>query len=97
MADYAHDRTDLTIEEIEKELRKIYGDAEKDLHKKCEDYFRRYKIKDAKKRDQLKRGVITKEDYDWWRYNYPEGEIVKPTLKPLKPSGNTDNSSSNEE
>lgn len=67
MADYAHDRTDLTIEEIEKELRKIYGDAEKDLHRKCEDYFRRFKIKDAKKRDQLKRGVITQEDYDAWR------------------------------
>jgi hypothetical protein len=46
---------------------------------------------------KLEKGEITKEDYDWWRYNYPEGEIVKPTLKPLKPSGNTDNSSSNEE
>ena len=49
------------------------------------------------KMKKLEKGEITKEDYDWWRYNYPEGEIVKPTLKPLKSSTNTDNAFSNEE
>lgn len=31
-------------------------------------------LKQAKR---LERGEITKEDYDRWRYTYPEGEIIK--------------------
>lgn len=31
-------------------------------------------LKQAKR---LERGEITKEDYDKWRYTYPEGEIIK--------------------
>lgn len=84
MADFAHDQTDLTIEEIEKELRKMYGDARKDLGEKCDDYFRRYRIKDAKKRDQLRRGVITQKDYDAWKasqiFNGERWETLKEQL-----------------
>ncbi len=31
-----------------------------------------------KQRKKLEKGEITKEEYDNWRYNYPEGEIIRP-------------------
>lgn len=31
-----------------------------------------------KQMKKLEKGEITKEEYDRWRYNYPEGEIINP-------------------
>ena len=42
---------------------------------------------------KMEKGEITKEEYDRWRYTYPEEEIIKPTLKS---SGYADSSSSDE-
>lgn len=67
MSDFAHDQTDLTIDEIEKRLRKEYRQAMEDVGKKCDEYFRKFEKKDAIKRDQVQRGVITQEDYIKWR------------------------------
>lgn len=67
MSDFAHDQTDLIIEEIEKRLAKEYQKAEKEVRKKCEEYFRKFKVKDKIKRDQVHRGVITAHDYMEWR------------------------------
>ena len=49
-----------------------------------------------KQMKKMEKGEITKEEYDRWRYTYPEEEIIKPTLKPLKSSGYADSSSSDE-
>ncbi len=67
MSDFAHDQTDLVIEDIEKRLAREYEKAEREVRKKCEEYFRKFKVKDSIKRDQVKRGVITDADYAAWR------------------------------
>ena len=38
------------------------------------DYF----LPCLKQMKKLEKGEITKEDYDRWRYNYPDGEVINP-------------------
>lgn len=58
---------DRLLAEIEKEVRKVYRRAAKEVGDKADDYFRRFRVKDDIKRDQLKRGVITQAEYNEWR------------------------------
>lgn len=65
--DLGRKQTDRKLEELEKKIRCVYVEAEKDLKAKLDDYFRRFEVKDRIKRDQLKRGVITAAEYRQWR------------------------------
>lgn len=67
MADRAHVWTDWKIEQIEKELEKIYSRAEKELEKRAEKYFKRFEELDKKKRALLDSGKITDAEYAAWR------------------------------
>lgn len=67
MMDLGRKMTDSQLEELERKIKKEYARAEKDLRDKLDDYFRRFAIKDRTKRNQLARGVITREDYKKWR------------------------------
>lgn len=44
-----------------------YKKANREIGHKADDYFKRYEKKDKTKRDQLKRGIITKAEYIRWR------------------------------
>lgn len=68
MADIAHVRTDERLEELEKKVKKTYQQAHKEVEQKTLDYFRRFRVKDDLKRDQLARGVITQKEYSDWRF-----------------------------
>lgn len=67
MVDRAHVWTDWKIEQIEKELEKIYRRAEKELEKQAEKYFKRFEELDKKQRALLDSGKITEAEYAAWR------------------------------
>ena len=72
MADKAHILTDKKLEEMEKRLSAIYSTAQKDIQKKADEYFDKFKKDDAKKRDLVKQGKLTDEEYKKWR----QGKIM---------------------
>lgn len=65
--DLGRKMTDKELLALENKIRKEYTEAEKDLRAKMDDYFRRFRIKDEIKRDQVRRGVITATEYKQWR------------------------------
>ena len=69
MADKAHILTDKKLEEMEKRLSAIYSDAQKDIQKKADEYFDKFKKADEKKRELVKQGKLTEEEYQQWRKN----------------------------
>lgn len=72
MADPAHRETDKIIAEMEKRINRVYKQAHAEIDAKCDDYFRRYYVKDKQKRNQLKAGLITEKEYREWR----KGQLI---------------------
>ena len=69
MADKMHILTDKKLEEMEKHLSAIYSTAQKDIQKKADEYFDKFKKADAEKRKLVKAGKLTDEEYKTWRQN----------------------------
>lgn len=69
MSDKAHIVTDAKLEEMEKHLTKIYSDAQKDIQKKADEYFDKFKKADEEKRKLVKQGKLTDKEYQQWRQN----------------------------
>ena len=69
MADKAHSKTDLKLEEMERHLSAIYSEAQKDIQKKADEYFDKFKKADEEKRKLVKQGKLTDEEYKTWRQN----------------------------
>ena len=67
MADTAHAKTDLKLEEMEKRLSAIYSRAEKEIQKTADEYFSKFAKQDEAKRKLLEQGKITEEEYTKWR------------------------------
>ena len=67
MPDYGSRLADNAMTQTEKQLRKIYQKAGKDLKKKLEEYTERFKRKDAEMRAKLEAGEISKLAYDQWK------------------------------
>ena len=67
MADTAHAKTDLKLEEMEKRLSAIYSRAEKEIQRTADEYFSRFAKQDEAKRKLLEQGKITEEEYTKWR------------------------------
>ena len=67
MADTAHAKTDLKLEEMEKRLSAIYSRAEKEIQKTADEYFSRFAKQDEAKRKLLEQGKITEDEYTKWR------------------------------
>ena len=65
--DLGRQLTDRKLEELERKIRKEYRIAEKDLRNKLNEYLRAFKVKDAIKRNQMMRGVISPAEYREWR------------------------------
>lgn len=66
MADAAHEATDKLIAEMEKKISKEYAQAEREIKKKCDDYFKRFAKKDAKWQEWVQNGTKTQEEYNKW-------------------------------
>ena len=69
MADKAHRLTDEKLEQMEKRLSAIYSESQKDIQKKADEYFDKFKKADAEKRELVKQGKMTDEEYQQWRQN----------------------------
>ena len=69
MADKAHILTDKKLEEMERHLSAIYSEAQKDIQKKADEYFDKFKKADEEKRKLVKAGKLTDEEYKTWRQN----------------------------
>ncbi len=65
--DIGHYETELILRETEREIRSVYLRAQTEAQKKWEEYQRKFAIKDEIKRNALKRGEITQEQYAYWR------------------------------
>lgn len=65
--DEGHYATELILRETENEIKQMYLRAQIETQKKLDDYLSRFAVKDAIKREQLKKGEITQKDYARWR------------------------------
>lgn len=68
MSDLAHRKTDKKLEEMEKRLSAIYSDAQKDIQKKADEYFEKFKAKDDEYFKKYKSHKMTKEEYKEWQH-----------------------------
>lgn len=59
--------TEMQLHRMEKEIRRVYEEAQKEAQAKLDDYLRKFEIKDRIKRRQLREGKITREYYNYWR------------------------------
>lgn len=69
MSDYGAEYTDKEIEKLERKIKKVYSQANKEIKQKANDFSARFKEQDSKKRALLKDGKITKQEYDTWKQN----------------------------
>ena len=67
MADKAHRLTDKKLEEMEKRLSAIYSRADKEITKKYNDLLQKIAIEDRKKRELVKVGKLSEDEYKKWR------------------------------
>lgn len=67
--DEAHEETDKRINRVRKRLADEYKQAEKELKKKTDQYFAKFKEQDNQKRKLVKQGSLSQEQYIEWRRN----------------------------
>lgn len=67
MSDLGSKYTDKQIAEIEKRIKKIYAEAQRDIDAKLKDFIKRYKEKEKIHLQELKDGKITQADFDSWK------------------------------
>ena len=67
MADKVRELTDKKLVDMEKRLSAIYTDAQKDIQKKADDYFKAFEKADAEKLKLVKQGKLTEKEYKQWR------------------------------
>lgn len=67
MSDEAQRETERLLQDLEQRITAEYRQAAEELEEKCNDYFRRFAVKDKIKRKQLANGEITQAEYDYWR------------------------------
>jgi len=68
MPDRGAKHADKRIAQIDRELRKTYREAQKELEKKLADFNRRFAAQDKKKRQEVRDGKLSEAEYkDWLR------------------------------
>lgn len=55
------------LNQLEKEVHDVYAQATKEMTKKVDNYFAKYKAEDEKQRAKYEQGEITKKEYTEWR------------------------------
>ena len=66
MADRGARYADKKLSEIDRELRKVYKQAQKELTEKLSDFNKQHRKKDREKRQQMDKGEISKQQYKDW-------------------------------
>lgn len=66
MSDYGSRKTDKEIARLEKRIREVYAEAEKDLNEKIRSFYDKFNVKERIKREELANGKITQEEYSRW-------------------------------
>lgn len=67
MSDLGHKETDEALGKLERRIKKIYVQAYEETEAKLQDYLSRFATKDKIKREQLRAGKITQDEYNYWR------------------------------
>lgn len=67
MADYGEIYTDEQIKEIEKRIKRVYSQANKEIKEKTENFISQFERLDKEKRRQVRNGTLSKEDYAKWK------------------------------
>lgn len=65
--DYGDWYTNETERRVRDRLKSVYREASKDIDDKMEDFYKRYRKKEAMYAKQVKDGKISKEDFDDWK------------------------------
>lgn len=74
--DYGTRYTDARVLETAKKIRRVYGQARREIELKTKDFWRRHDVKDKLYRAQVARGEITMADYQsWLRGQVFQGEL----------------------
>ena len=68
-ADPAHQETDKEIAGLEKKIKSVYRQAEKNATEKFNTYMAKFKVKDEAHKSDVASGKWTQEQYDNWRRN----------------------------
>ena len=71
MPDLGEKLTEQRLEDIRKELERVYTEAAKDLHEKARAYLRQFERKDKEKQAAVAAGKITEQD----RKNWLKGQV----------------------
>ena len=65
--DQGHIETEKLLVALERRIKKVYGDASKEMQKKADIYFAQFVERDKKQQELLNAGKITEEQYKQWR------------------------------
>lgn len=65
--DIAHKQTDAAIDKIEKRIKKEFAQAQKEIERKANAYFKSFAEKDKKKLALVRAGKLTHDSYVQWR------------------------------
>ena len=69
MHDFAHQKTDKVLAELEERIFYVYSEAEKELRDTVTTYFQSFAQRDKKQQQLCAEGKITKQEYQLWRLN----------------------------
>lgn len=67
--DQGHIETEKLLAALERRIKKIYGEASKEMQKKADAYFAQFAERDKKQKALLEAGKITEQQYRLWRLN----------------------------
>ena len=70
MADEAHERTDEILKRLERNVKKEYSIAVRDMSAKLQEYLEKDEIKRLEQEKLLKAGKITKKEYQDWCFRH---------------------------
>lgn len=73
MADYGAVYTDKEIAKLDKEIRSIYKEAEKDINAKMKTFVAKSKAKEQKYQQKVALGQMTQKEFDRWK----EGQVFQ--------------------
>jgi SPP1 gp7 family putative phage head morphogenesis protein len=65
--DQGHIETEKLLVALERKIKKVYGDASKEMKKEADRYFATFIDRDKKQQELLKVGKITEQEYKNWR------------------------------
>lgn len=73
MSDQAHDYAERKIAEFQAEVWEVYQQAQADAQEALAKFLKRFEKEDAKRRELVKKGEMTKAEYKAWR----QGQILR--------------------